>query len=417
MSSKKITIKDLCPEDKKKIGELLRKLSNETEEKERLKQMIEEDKKLYESKIKSMKDSFMQQPLEFKSESFAQSFIAEPVSTTANDIKQLRSKFDSVFNTLKKAVKTNETIVSKMNSEYSEEEPNKIKPIPIKQDNILQSSLMDESMPTINNNDDKSFISTNANEDILNGFDSISNKRTSPISNNKINNGYVSRFGKNSTNKYKEMLGRIREKSKNKDMFNNYKSEANTFAISTNTNNISISNELQIQFQANSRNNLSNDSGKKQKEFIPQNTNSINLNMLSTNSEKNDEFLSVVNLLSNTKSDTISKLNTSIRNDNIMSTSSTITNTSKLEEVVNDNVFNYILSLENKSKKKKDEQSKIKKENEFVNQIEEVEKEIENLSNLKYTKPPIQDEPPKEKKKTNKQKLYEEFKSINSNYL
>ena len=30
MSSKKITIKDLCPEDKKKIGELLKKLSNET---------------------------------------------------------------------------------------------------------------------------------------------------------------------------------------------------------------------------------------------------------------------------------------------------------------------------------------------------------------------------------------------------
>ena len=58
----------------------------------------------------------------------------------------------------------------------------------------------------------------------------------------------------------------------------------------------------------------------------------------------------------------------------------------------------------------------MKKENEFVNQIEEVEKEIENLSNLKYTKPPIQDEPPKEKR-TNKQKLYEEFKSINSNYL
>ena len=356
MSSKKITIKDLCPEDKKKIGELLKKLSNETEEKERLKQMIEEDKKLYESKIKSMKDSFVQQPLEFKSESFAQSFIAEPVSTAANDIKQLRSKFDSVFNTLKKAVKTNETIVSKMNSEYIEEEPNKMKPIPIKQDNILQSSLMDESMPTINNNDDKSFISTNANEDLLNGFGTISNKRTSPISSNRINNGYVSRFGKNSTNKYKEMLGRIREKSKNKDMFNNNKSETNTFAISTNTNNISISNELQIQFQANSRNNSRSDSEKNQREFVPQNTNSINLNMLSTNNDKNDEFLSVVNLLTNTKSDTISKLNASIRNDNIMSTSSSITNTSKLEEVVNDNVFNYILSLENKSNKKKDEQ-------------------------------------------------------------
>ena len=51
MTTKKITIKDLCPEDKKKIGDLLKKLSNETEEKEKLRQMLEEDKKLYESKI------------------------------------------------------------------------------------------------------------------------------------------------------------------------------------------------------------------------------------------------------------------------------------------------------------------------------------------------------------------------------
>ena len=43
-----IRIKDLCPEEKRKIGELLKKLSNETEEKEKLQSMLQEDKKLYE---------------------------------------------------------------------------------------------------------------------------------------------------------------------------------------------------------------------------------------------------------------------------------------------------------------------------------------------------------------------------------
>ena len=41
-----IRIKDLCPEEKRKIGELLKKLSNETEEKEKLQTMLQEDKKL-----------------------------------------------------------------------------------------------------------------------------------------------------------------------------------------------------------------------------------------------------------------------------------------------------------------------------------------------------------------------------------
>ena len=38
-----IRIKDLCPEEKRKIGELLKKLSNETEEKEKLQTMLQED--------------------------------------------------------------------------------------------------------------------------------------------------------------------------------------------------------------------------------------------------------------------------------------------------------------------------------------------------------------------------------------
>ena len=36
-----IRIKDLCPEEKRKIGELLKKLSNKTEEKEKLKKMLQ----------------------------------------------------------------------------------------------------------------------------------------------------------------------------------------------------------------------------------------------------------------------------------------------------------------------------------------------------------------------------------------
>jgi hypothetical protein len=51
---KKITIKDLCPEEKAKIGELLKKLADEKEEKEKLRQLAEEDKKLYKSKIDSL---------------------------------------------------------------------------------------------------------------------------------------------------------------------------------------------------------------------------------------------------------------------------------------------------------------------------------------------------------------------------
>ena len=58
-----IRIKDLCPEEKRKIGELLKKLSNETEEKEKLQSMLQEDKKLYEEKIKTLETSLLQQSM------------------------------------------------------------------------------------------------------------------------------------------------------------------------------------------------------------------------------------------------------------------------------------------------------------------------------------------------------------------
>ncbi len=51
---KKLTIKDLCPEEKAKIGDLLRKLAEEKEEKEKILKSAEEEKKLYESKIDSL---------------------------------------------------------------------------------------------------------------------------------------------------------------------------------------------------------------------------------------------------------------------------------------------------------------------------------------------------------------------------
>jgi hypothetical protein len=53
--AKKITIKDLCPEEKAKIGELLKKLADEKDEKEKLKQMVEEEKRLYESQIDDLR--------------------------------------------------------------------------------------------------------------------------------------------------------------------------------------------------------------------------------------------------------------------------------------------------------------------------------------------------------------------------
>ncbi len=43
--NKKVTIKDLCPEDKGKIGELLKKLAQEKEEKESLLKTVEDEKK------------------------------------------------------------------------------------------------------------------------------------------------------------------------------------------------------------------------------------------------------------------------------------------------------------------------------------------------------------------------------------
>jgi len=51
---KRVTIKDLCPEEKLKIGELLRKLAQEKETKEKLQRDMQDEKKKYETKIELM---------------------------------------------------------------------------------------------------------------------------------------------------------------------------------------------------------------------------------------------------------------------------------------------------------------------------------------------------------------------------
>ena len=88
-----IRIKDLCPEEKRKIGELLKKLSNETEEKEKLKNMMQEDKKLYEEKIKNLETSIQQQSM------MSNSYF--------NDLKTETCRQFSIEKTIKKSDENN----------------------------------------------------------------------------------------------------------------------------------------------------------------------------------------------------------------------------------------------------------------------------------------------------------------------
>lgn len=516
-STKKITIKDLCPEEKKKIGELLKRLSTETEEKNHLQQLLEQDKQFYESQIKTLKESSIlhqkttTDPLEFKSESFAQSFVAAPdkQGATSQDIKFLRNKFDSVYSKLKKAVAINETLINKncTTDSIDEEIPNTYKPVPIKQDtnvtttgykngNLLTTSLMaeDDSMNFGNGNEEKSFISTNANEDLLNGFGMISvnnnnnnvgvynkrnvncyqfgnslnsnsgNRSNSPAKVNKFN------FGSGNTgSKYKEILGRIREKSQEQNnmrnnnnisnnklgisqltnSYNSNNNNINSFRISknnTNNNNnnnnnnafispssqfqtnnnmnISISKEFQMQFNPINNNNQSNNM------YQPQTIDNINLNLSinnnNNNNTNNNEYMNVINFLNNNKHsvNNFSKLNTS-QNDNntlnnILSTSSSITNTSKLEDACNDNVFNYIFKLEGctatSNSNSNSNSTKRDKTKEVSSQMDEIEKELNDLQQSNF---PLDhtdyDYQPEHHNKRNP--IFNDFKSISSKYI
>ena len=244
-----LKIKDLCPEEKRKIGELLKKLSNETEEKEKLQSMLQEDKKLYEEKIKSLETSLLQQSMmstsnfnDLKAENcrqfsiertkpkFEEKIIKNKLkekniknniniisdnsnninSTTAtlNDIRNLKERFNSMYDKIKKANEINDTIIQKVDKENNninddelnnisniniinnrnknisdekEEEPEKIlPPSPTKQDSFYN----DELIINQKNNFDKSFLSNN--EDFLNNLNSISaiNNKNNEINNN-----------------------------------------------------------------------------------------------------------------------------------------------------------------------------------------------------------------------------------------
>ena len=524
-SNKKITIKDLCPEEKKKIGELLKRLSNETEEKKQLQQLLEQDKQFYESQIKTLKESSMihqktsTDPLEFKSESFAQSFVAVPdkQGATSQDIKFLRNKFDSVYSKLKKAVAINETLINKNCSDSIDEEiPNTYKPVPIKQEaniggfkggNLLTTSLMgeDDSMNFGNGNEEKSFISTNANEDLLNGFGMISvsnnsntnnvgvyNKRnvnsfqfgTSLSSNSGNRSNSPARVNKfnfgsgNAGSKYKEILGRIREKSQEQTMRNTNNNnniyQSNKLGISQLTNsyndnntnnnihsfrtskthhtninnnafvspqfqmsstsnnvNISISKEFQMQFNptnsqvsANQHNMCQSSFGNKQTSntYQPQTVDNINFNLSINNnaSNTNTEYMNVINFLNSNKqsANNFSKLNTS-QNDNntlnnILSTSSSITNTSKLEEACNDNMFNYIFKLEGCAIASSGKGTKPDKTKEVSSQMDEIEKELNDLQQSSFPSEQSDYDYQPEHKRS---QLFSDFKSISSKYI
>ena len=152
-----IRIKDLCPEEKRKIGELLKKLSNETEEKEKLQSMLQEDKKLYEEKIKTLETSLLQQSMmstsnfnDLKPENCRQFSIERTpkkqeekiiknklkekvlnekmnennnsnninsTAATLNDIRNLKVRFNSMFDKIKKANEINDSIIQKVEKE------------------------------------------------------------------------------------------------------------------------------------------------------------------------------------------------------------------------------------------------------------------------------------------------------------
>ncbi len=59
---KKITIKDLCPEEKGKIGELLKKLAIEKEEKENLLKAVEDEKRKSEHMESIIKEKYILYP-------------------------------------------------------------------------------------------------------------------------------------------------------------------------------------------------------------------------------------------------------------------------------------------------------------------------------------------------------------------
>ena len=289
MEEKKIRIKDLCPEEKRKIGELLKKLSNETDEKEKLKQMLSEDKKIYEERIRTLETSIQQQSMisnfnEFKAESFSQSFIADKNKTSLNDIKTLRKKFDSAFETLKKVSLKNDVNNLINNDSLIEEVPNSKIPNPIKQDDFINN------LPSIPNEEinEKSFIS-NTDNDLINNLGNMNSSirknnnnnmsiKSFSTSSNTMGSIRGNRFGNNNHsnfgNKYKEMLNRIREKSQEKAKEIN---EGKNLKFNSKKINNNLSNQNLMNNTNNSNNDYSNNyNNQNNYSFTNQNLNNYN---------------------------------------------------------------------------------------------------------------------------------------------
>jgi hypothetical protein len=182
LDKKKITIRDLCPEEKQKIGELLKKLAEEKEEKEKLMKVIDDEKKIYESKIDSilkekenLSTSQFNNSLYIKNESFMneslipqncekieincnsntntntnstnKKYIFSDVETLTKgdcnlpqvELKNLKEKFNKLFDTLKKTAQNHD--------EYFNKYSNTIAP---ESDNINTStSLLREERPLV----------------------------------------------------------------------------------------------------------------------------------------------------------------------------------------------------------------------------------------------------------------------------
>lgn len=184
---KKITIRDLCPEEKQKIGELLKKLAEEKEEKEKLMKVIDDDKKVYESKIDSIlkekehlnsslsasqfnmnmnnslclkNESFMNESLyvqncekiEIKSHEGKKHKISQVENNSIDsdyickapqvELKNLKEKFDKLLSTLKKTAQNHDEYFIKYSNSIENENINLIN---------TSSSLLREEKPLILN--------------------------------------------------------------------------------------------------------------------------------------------------------------------------------------------------------------------------------------------------------------------------
>jgi hypothetical protein len=274
LEGKKITIKDLCAEEKAKIGDLLKKLADEKEEKERLRQIADDEKKLYESRIDSLvKEKYVQNILTFResisilttsryednnsmlrTESFMENIPAESKKEPAvgyADIKYLKDRFNQMFENVKKSVTRQEELSFRLNNTslldssnqlLKEDKPMSLDYKPIDKIvadrtnlDILQTSILNINDEIRDGNflfSDRSFES---HEDVFSTSASSKRQCVNPTTmrlnmvkerlirenNNDTIVNTTNRFSESSSmvggrqpNAYKDMLGRIREKSK-----------------------------------------------------------------------------------------------------------------------------------------------------------------------------------------------------------